>query len=89
MSSVNPGEGGSLHHHRSGCLYEGACMICPEERGVDFTAVYFGESRDSGYVRAGEHRRSIVRKDTGNRVASFPCHLCQVRIKTAEVAFRQ
>ena len=40
-----------------------------EERGEDFTAVYFGESGDSGYVRAGEHRTSIVRKDTGNAFA--------------------
>ena len=71
---TNPGEGGSLHHHRSGCLYEGACMICPEERGEDFTAVYFGESGDSGYVRAGMHRTSIVRKDTGN---AFAKHLAE------------
>ena len=71
---TNPGEGGSLHHHRSGCLYEGACMICPEERGEDFTAVYFGESGDSGYVRAGMHRTSIMRKDIGN---AFAKHLAE------------
>ena len=49
-------------------------MICPEERGEDFTAVYFGESGDSGYVRIGEHRTSIVRKDTGN---AFAKHLAE------------
>ena len=49
-------------------------MICPEERGEDFTAVYFGESGDSGYVRAGMHRTSIVRKDIGN---AFAKHLAE------------
>ena len=44
-------------------------MPIHEERGEDFTAVYFGESGHSGYVRAGEHRTSIVRKDTGNAFA--------------------
>ena len=36
--------------------------------------MYFGESGDSGYVRTGEHRTSIVRKDTGN---AFAKHLAE------------
>ena len=69
ICETNPGEGGSLQHHRSGALYEGACLICPDERGENFTAVYFGESGDSGYVRTGEHRTCVVRKDLGNAFA--------------------
>ena len=37
---TNPGEGGGLRHHRSGALYTGTCLLCPTERGENFTAVY-------------------------------------------------
>ena len=69
ICETNPGEGGSLQHHRSGALYEGACLICPAQRGENFTAIYFGESGDSGYVRTGEHSTCIERRDLSNAFA--------------------
>ncbi len=69
---TNPGEGGGLRHHRSGALYTGTCLVCPAERGVDFTAVYVGESGDSGYTRTLQHQKSVERKDQTN---AFSTHL--------------
>ena len=66
---TNPGEGGGLHHHRAGALYSGECLLCPREHGERFTALYLGESGASGYVRTGEHGKSIQRRDLGNAFA--------------------
>ncbi len=74
MCLTNPGEGGGLHHHRAGALYSGECLLCPQEHGEDFTAVYLGESGSSGYVRTGEHGAGIKKKDLGN---AFAKHLAE------------
>ena len=66
---TNPGEEGSLKHHRSGALYSGSCVLCPAENGNDFTAVYFGETGDSGYTRTSQHRYLIEKKDRTNAFA--------------------
>ena len=66
---TNPGEEGSLKHHRSGCLYSGSCVLCPAEMGANFTAVYFGESGDSAYTRTSQHRYLIEKKDRTNAFA--------------------
>ena len=66
---TNPGEEGSLKHHRSGCLYSGSCVLCPAEMGANFTAVYFGESGDSAYTRTSHHRYLIEKKDRTNAFA--------------------
>jgi len=66
---TNPGEGGGLHHHRAGALYSGECLLCPQEHGDGFTAIYLGESGSSGYVRTGEHGACVQRRDLGNAFA--------------------
>ena len=71
---TNPGQGGGLRHHRSGVLYTGTCLVCPAEHGPGFTAVYTGESGDSGYVRTKLHTSSIERRDQGN---AFAKHLAE------------
>ena len=71
---TNPGEGGGLHHHRSGVLYTGTCLVCPNKQGPGFTAVYTGESGDSGYVRTKLHVSSIERRDQSN---AFAKHLAE------------
>ena len=71
---TNPGQGGGLRHHRSGALYTGSCLVCPAENGEGFTAVYTGESGDSGYVRTKMHTSSIERRDQGN---AFAKHLAE------------
>ena len=73
---TNPGEGGGLRHHRSGALYTGTCQLCPQDNGDNFTAVYTGESGDSGYVRINEHRTSIEHRDQSNAFAKHltECH---------------
>ena len=63
------GEPGGLKHHRSGALYTGACSICPAEQGPGFTAVYTGESGDSGYARTKQHKESIERRNLDNAFA--------------------
>ena len=71
---TNPGEGGGLRHHRSGALYAGSCLVCPQEGGEGFTAVYTGETAASGYVRTGEHGKSIEKKEQTN---AFAKHLAE------------
>ena len=73
---TNPEGGGGLKHHRCGALYTGTCLLCPQEEGEDFTAVYTGESGDSGYERKKEHRTSIEKRDTSNAFAKHlaECH---------------
>ena len=71
---TNPGEGGGLKHHRSGALYSGTCLVCPAEQGAQFTAVYTGETGDSGYTRTGQHHKSIERRDQAN---AFAHHLTE------------
>ena len=69
---TNPGEGGGSAHQRSGALNSGTCIICKEEHGENFEAVYFGESGDSGYVRTSGpsgHGDSIEKKDDNNAFA--------------------
>ena len=45
-------------------------------RGEDFTAVYNGESGDSGYVPTKEHRISMEKRDRSNAFAKYlaECH---------------
>ena len=71
---TNPGDQGGLKHHRSGALYTGTCRLCPLENGPGFTAVYTGETGDSGYVRTSQHKGSIEKKDLNN---AFAKHLAQ------------
>ena len=69
---TKPGEGGGAAHQRSGALYSGTCLICKEEHGENFEAVYFGESGDSGYVRTSGpsgHGDCIEKKDGNNAFA--------------------
>jgi hypothetical protein len=63
----NPAEGGGLQHQRSGALYTGTCLLCPQQ-GLG-TAVYTGESGFSGYVRLCSHADDIRRKDQSNAFA--------------------
>jgi hypothetical protein len=63
----NPGQGGGLRHQRSGALYTGTCLLCPQQgRG---TAVYSGESGFNGYTRLCTHRDEIRRQDQKNAFA--------------------
>ena len=71
---TNPGKVGGLRHHTSGVLYTGACLQCPAENREDFTAIYHGESGDSGYVRFKQHRSCIERRDLSN---AFAKHLAE------------
>jgi hypothetical protein len=71
---TNPGQGGGLRHHRSGVMYTGTCLVCPAKHGPEFTAIYTGESGDSGYVRTKEHTSSIERRDQEN---AFAKHLAE------------
>ena len=71
---TNPGERGGLRHHRSGALYSGSCLLCPAEHGDQFTAVYTGETGDSGYTRTLQHGQSITRRDQAN---AFAHHLAE------------
>ena len=48
--------------------------MCPQERGQAFSAVYTGESGDSGYVRTGQHKSCVERRDQGN---AFSKHLTE------------
>ena len=66
---TNPGDQGGLKHHRSGALYTGSCRLCPLENGPGFTAVYTGETGDSGYVRTSQHKASIEKRDQNNAFA--------------------
>jgi hypothetical protein len=64
------GQGGGLLHQRSGALYTGTCLLCPDlGRG---TAVYTGESGYSGYTRLCDHADEIRRRDQSN---AFSKHL--------------
>ena len=58
---------GGLHHHRSGAVYQGECLICGEQ-----VAKYWGESGDSGYLRTSQHLVAIRRCDEEN---AFSKHL--------------
>ena len=71
---TNPGERGGLRHHRSGALYSGSCLLCPAEHGDQFTAVYTGETGDSGYTRTFQHGQCITRRDQAN---AFAHHLAE------------
>ena len=71
---TNPEERGGLRHHRSGALYTGSCLVCPAENGEQFTAVYTGESGDSGFTRTLQHHQSITRRDQAN---AFAHHLSE------------
>ena len=52
---LDMGQGGG-HHHRSGCLYRGTCLLC-RQQGVK--AEYVGESGFSGYTRNLAHLSAI------------------------------
>ena len=59
------GEGkGGLHHHRSGAVYQGECLLCG-----DLVAKYWGESGDSAYCRALQHQKSIANREEKNAFA--------------------
>ena len=64
------GQRGGLLHQRSGALYRGSCLLCPEQdKG---TAVYTGETGYSGYTRLCQHTEEIRAKDQSN---AFSKHL--------------
>ena len=64
------GQKGGLLHQRSGALYRGSCLLCPElGRG---SAVYTGETGYSGYTRLCQHAEEIRRRDQSN---AFSKHL--------------
>ena len=54
------GEGGASHT-RSGALYKGTCKLCDK--------TYYGETGDNGITRIQQHRKSILKKDSGNAFA--------------------
>ena len=57
-------------HQRSGALYTGSCLLCPEQgRG---TAFYMGETGYSGHTRIFEHADEIKLMDQSN---AFSKHL--------------
>ena len=64
------GQRGGMLHQRSGALYTGSCLLCPDQ-GLG-TAVYTGETGYSGYTRLCEHADEIRRKDQSN---AFSKHL--------------
>ena len=59
------GEGqGGLHHHKSGAVYQGECLLCG-----DLVAKYWGESGDSAYCRTLQHQRAIANREEKNAFA--------------------
>ena len=68
--------GRGLKPQRPGAPYTGTCLLCPQEEREGFTAVYAGESGDSGYVRTKKHRTSIDKRDGTNALAKplVECH---------------
>ena len=55
---------GGLHHHRSGAVYEGECLLCG-----DLVAKYWGESGDSAYCRTLQHQKAISNREEKNAFA--------------------
>jgi hypothetical protein len=70
----NPGQGGGLQHHRASALYTGTCLVCQEEKGEDYTAIYTGETGFSAYTRTLEHKEGIHKKKEDN---GFAKHLAE------------
>ena len=68
---LDMGQGGG-HHHRSGCLYRGTCLLC-RQQGVK--AEYVGESGFSGYTRNLAHLSAIRMDKPGS--SAMAAHLRQ------------
>ena len=51
-------------------------MLCKEEKGEEFAAIYYGESGFSGYTRTLEHKEGIQKKKEDNGFAKHlaECH---------------
>ena len=59
------GEGkGELHHHRSGAVYQGECLLCG-----DLVAKYWGESGESAYCQTLQHQKAIANREEKNAFA--------------------